>query len=51
MNSSHVQFFFVSTVLGFADVIMSPAFKAISKRKSWISWRFGSAILEKVFVQ
>ena len=35
----------MSTVLGFADVIISPAFKAISKRKSWTSWRLGSAII------
>lgn len=40
MNWSHVQFFLVSAGLGFADVIIRPAFKARSKRKSWISWRF-----------
>ena len=39
------EFFFVSTVLGFAEVIISPAFWAMLRRKSWISCRFGSSIL------
>lgn len=39
------EFFFVSTVLGLAEVIISPAFWAMVMRKSWISCRFGSSIL------
>ena len=38
------EFFFVSTVVGLADVIISPALLAIVRRKSWISWRFGSSM-------
>jgi len=40
-----LQFFFVSTVDGVAEVIMWPAFLARSMRKSWISCRFGSSIV------
>lgn len=40
-----IQFFFVSTVDGCAEVIISPAFLARLMRKSWISWRFGSAMV------
>ncbi len=40
-----LQFFFVSTVDGVAEVIMCPAFLARSMRKSWISCRFGSSIV------
>lgn len=40
-----VQFFFVSTVDGVAEVIIWPAFLARSTRKSWISCRFGSSIV------
>lgn len=43
-----LQFFFVSIVDGLAEVIMSPAFLASSIRKSWISWRLGSAIAVNV---
>jgi len=35
----------VSIVVGFAEVIMSPALRASEKRKSWISRRLGSAIV------
>jgi hypothetical protein len=41
----YLQFFFVSTVDGVAEVIMWPAFLARSMRKSWISCRFGSSIV------
>ena len=40
-----LQFFFVSTVDGLAEVIIWPAFLARSTRKSWISCRFGSSIV------
>ena len=43
-----LQFFLVSTVDGFAEVIMSPAFLASSMRKSWICWRFGCAMVADV---
>lgn len=39
------QFFFVSTVVGLAEVILGPAFFASPTRKSCISWRLGSGIL------
>lgn len=47
-GNGDVQFFFVSTTPGLADVIMSPALRASSKRKSWISWRLGDAMVAKV---
>lgn len=35
------EFFFVSILVGLAEVIMSPALRASSKRKSWILLRSG----------
>lgn len=42
-----VQFIFVSVPprVGRADVIILPALRAISTRRSWISWRLGSAMM------
>jgi len=47
-DDGDVQFFFVSTTPGLADVIMSPALRASSKRKSWISWRLGDAMVAEM---
>lgn len=46
----NVQFTFVSTVAGLAEMIIPPAFWAKPMRKSWISSRLGSVIFALTYV-
>lgn len=48
-----LQFFFepAFSVVGFADMMRSPAFLAMEIIKSWISWRLRSAMVEDVCLE